>query len=175
MQGLARLGLPAAADCASGRSRSARGALVLLTAAAVLGAGALAARDPGAALDPDLVRVLRFMALIKGGFALAAFAGCFWRLARPAGPWRMPIYVVGPPLIAAGAIGLWSAQALPIAAAGLHLGLLALLAAALTDPRFLPDLARLGRGGTADRPIRFPETRSMRRALPRRTAPTRSP
>lgn len=31
------------------------------------------------------------------------------------------------------------------------------------------------RGGTADRPARFPGTRSMRRALPRRTAQTRSP
>ena len=146
MQGLAYLGLAAATGRASGRSRPARGALGLLTALAVLGAGAAAARAPGAAVDPDLVRVIRFMALMKGGFALAAFAGCFWRLARPAGPWRTPIYVAGPPLMAAGAIGLWSLQGLPIAAAGLHLGLLAVLAAALTDSEFLPDLARLGRG-----------------------------
>jgi hypothetical protein len=175
MQGLARLGPPAAADRASGGSRPTRGALGLLTAASILGAGALAARTPGGAVDPDLVRVIRFMALIKGGFALAAFAACFWRLARPAGPWRTPIYVAGPPLITAGAIGLWSLQSLPVAAAGLHLGLLAVLAAALTDPHFLPDLTGLGRGGTAGRPIRFPETRSMRRVLPRRTAPTHSP
>ena len=141
-----RVGRPAAADqildFASGR---ARGLLGLLTALAVLGAAAIAARGPGTAVDPDLVRVLRFMALMKGGFALAAFVGCFWRLARPAGPWRTPIYVVGPPLMAAGAIGLWSVQGLPLAA-GLHLGLLAVLAAALTDPAFLPDLSRLGRG-----------------------------
>lgn len=143
----ARIGRPAAAgqifDHASGR---ARGLLGLLTALAVLGAAAIAARGPGTVVDPDLVRVLRFMALMKGGFALAAFAGCFWRLARPAGPWRTPIYVVGPPLMVAGAIGLWSGQALPLAAACLHLGLLAVLAAALTDPAFLPDLSRLGRG-----------------------------
>ena len=145
MQGLARLGLPAAMDRASGRSRPARGVLCLLTAASILGAGIAAARPPGTAVDPDLVRVIRFMALMKGGFALAAFAGCVWRLARPAGPWRTPIYVVAPPLMAAGAIGLWSLQSLPIAAAGLHLGLLAVLAAALTDPDFFPDLARLGR------------------------------
>ncbi|MCJ2093041.1 hypothetical protein MKK67_11100 [Methylobacterium sp. J-072] len=147
MQGLAHLGLSAATDRKSGRSRSAaRGALCLLTALAVLGAGATSMRSPGTAVDPDLVRVIRFMALIKGGFALAAFAGCVWRLARPAAPWRTAIYVAGPPLMAAGAIGLWSVQGVPIAAAGLHLGLLAVLAAALTDPDFLPDLSRLGRG-----------------------------
>ena len=146
MQGLARIGLPAATDGASGGSRPARGALCLLTALAVLGAAAACARAPDTTVDPDLVRVLRFMALIKGGFALAALAGCFWRLARPAGPWRTPIYVAGPPLMAAGAIGLWSVQGLQLAASGLHLGLLAVLAAALTDRAFLPDLSRLGRG-----------------------------
>jgi hypothetical protein len=89
-----------------------------------------------------LVRVIRFMALVKGGFSLAAFVACFWRLARPAALWRTPVYVAGPPLMAAGAIGLWSLHDLGIAALGLDLGLLAMLAAALTDPDFLPDLSR---------------------------------
>ncbi|MDP4006456.1 hypothetical protein [Methylobacterium sp. NEAU K] len=119
--------------------------LSLLTAVAVLSVCVAVARAPTATVDPDLVRVIRFMALIKGGFALAALAGCFWRLARPAGPWRTPIYVVGPPLMAAGAIGMWSLHNLQFAAAGLHLGLFAVLAAALTDPDFLPGLSRLGR------------------------------
>ncbi|SFM80671.1 hypothetical protein [Methylobacterium pseudosasicola] len=146
MQGLAHLGLSAATDRVAGRLRPARGALCLLTALAVLGAGAASVRAPGTAIDPDLVRVIRFMALIKGGFALAAFAACLWRLARPAAPWRTAIYVAGPPLMAAGAIGLWSVQGVPFAATGLHLGMLAVLAAALTDPDFLPDPSRLGRG-----------------------------
>ena len=135
---------------APGRSRPVqrvpRAALCLLTAVAILGAGAASARSTGTLVDPDLARVIRFMALMKGGFALAAFAACLWRLARPAGPWRTPVYVVGPPLMAAGAIGLWSFQGLQVAAPALHLGLFAVLAAALTDPDFLPDLSRLGRG-----------------------------
>ncbi|MEG9527770.1 MAG: hypothetical protein MIL41_18725, partial [Hyphomicrobiales bacterium] len=92
---------------------------------------------------------IRFMALIKGGLALAAFAGCFWRLARPAAPWRMPVYVAGPPVMAAGAIGLWSLHDLGLAALGLHLGLFAVLAAALTDPAFLPDPSRRRSSGSA--------------------------
>lgn len=146
----AHLHVRAAIDRGSASWRSAhrvpRAALCLLTAAAILGAGAASARSTGSLVDPDLARVIRFMAVMKGGFALAAFAACLWRLARPAGPWRTPIYVVGPPLMAAGAIGLWSFQGLQVAAPALHLGLLAVLAAALTDRDFLPDLSRPGRG-----------------------------
>jgi hypothetical protein len=129
--------------------RSARPALAVMTACAVLVGCAAAVRGPTATVDPDLVRVIRFMALIKGGLALAAFAGCFWRLARPAALWRMPVYVAGPPVMAAGAIGLWSLHDLGLAALGLHLGLFAVLAAALTDPAFLPDLSRRRSSGSA--------------------------
>ena len=116
------------------RSGLARPLLVLLVVAASVGAGVAAIRAPSIAMDPDLARVIRAMALIKGGFALAAFAGCLWRLGRPARPWRTAVYVAGPPLMTAGAIGLFSLQGLFAAAVGLHLGLLAVLAAALTDP-----------------------------------------
>jgi hypothetical protein len=129
--------------------RSARPALAVMTACAVLVGCAAALRSPSATVDPDLVRVIRFMALIKGGFALAAFAACFWRLARPVAQWRMPVYVAGPPFMAAGAIGLWSLHDLGLAALGLHLGLFAVLAAALTDPAFLPDPSRRRSSGPA--------------------------
>lgn len=144
MQIRAITGMPAVSTRAARGPRTARALLALLTILALAGVWAAVARAPDTTIDPDLVRVIRFMALIKGGFALAALAGCAWRLARPAAPWRVPIYVAGPPLMAAGAIGLWSLHDPGIAALGLHLGLLAVLAAALTDPDFLPDRPRRG-------------------------------
>jgi len=128
-------------DRARARGRPARRALVGLTAVALLASAAIATA-PAAFVEPDLARVIRFMALIKGGFALAALAGCFWRLARPAGPVRTAIYVAAPPAMAAGALALGSLHSPALAAAGLHLGLLAVLAAALTDSEFLPDRPR---------------------------------
>ncbi|MCJ2098027.1 hypothetical protein [Methylobacterium sp. E-046] len=128
-------------DRARARGRPARRALVGLTAVALLASAAIATA-PAAFVEPDLARVIRFMALIKGGFALAALAGCFWRLARPAGTVRTAIYVAAPPAMAAGALALGSLHSPALAAAGLHLGLLAVLAAALTDSEFLPDRPR---------------------------------
>lgn len=130
---------------AAGPWRPARLALVLLTVAALLAVGATVVRAPAAPVDPDLARVIRFMAVLKGGFALAALAACVWRLARPAAPWRTAIYVAGPPAMAAGALALGTFHSPGFAAATLHLGLLAVLAAALTDPDFLPDRLRLRR------------------------------
>ena len=130
---------------AVGRMGPARLALVLLTATAVLGTAAMAVRVPATPVDPDLARVIRFMAAIKGGFALAALAAGFWRLARPAASWRTAVYVAGPPAMAGGAIALGTFHSPALAAAALHLGLLAAVAAALTDPDFLPDRLRLRR------------------------------
>lgn len=116
--------------------------LVLSVAAAlafVAGLALVSERRP-ADIDPDFVRVLRFMAAMKGGFALAAFAACYWRLARPAAPWRTALYVAAPPIMVAGAAGMWSLQHLGASALGLHLGFVAVLAAALTDRDFLPQL-----------------------------------
>ena len=126
----------------AGRPRGARLLLALLTVVALAGAGIAAVRAPSIPMDPDLARVIRAMGLIKGAFALAAFAGCLWRLARPARPWRTAIYVAGPPLMVAGAIGLFSLQGLGAAAIGLHLGLFAVIAAALTDPDFFDGVFR---------------------------------
>ena len=123
-------------------SRFPRPLLVLLTGLACAGAAFAAIRAAAVPMDPDLARVIRAMALIKGGFALAAFAGCLWRLARPAQGWRTAVYVAGPPLMAAGAIGLFSLQGLGLAAIGLHLGLFAVLAAGLTDPFFFEGVSR---------------------------------
>ena len=138
-----RAGLPLAAPAVPVRAAGgARTALVSLTLVALLAAGGLALRAPTPIADPDLARVLRFMAAMKGVFALAAFAGCYWRLARPAAPWRVAVYVGGPPAMAGGALALFAFHDVAPAAAGLHLGLFAVLAAALTDRDFLPDIVR---------------------------------
>ncbi|SEI10365.1 hypothetical protein SAMN02799636_05562 [Methylobacterium sp. 275MFSha3.1] len=136
--------IPAAAGPATRGAPRARLLLVALTTLALPLAFVAAAQVPAAPVDPDLVRVIRFMALLKGGFALVALAGCFWRLGRPAG-WRSAIYVAGPPLMVLGAAGLWSLRDPGLAALGLHLGLFAVLAAALTDREALPDRLRATR------------------------------
>lgn len=118
-----------------------RAFLVLGMVAAFAVAGTVngtAAQD----LDPDLVRLMRFMALLKGAFLVVALAGSFWRLARPAPIWRTVVYVGGPALMAAGTVALWRMQDAGIAAAALHVGMFALLAAALTDRDFIPALRR---------------------------------
>ncbi|GJD49134.1 hypothetical protein OPKNFCMD_1864 [Methylobacterium crusticola] len=111
--------------------------LLLGTALALAAGAAFAAGAPARAIDPDLARVIRWMAAIKGGFGALAFAAAWWRLARPARAWRAAAYVAGPPLMAFGAVLLWSMHGLGVGALGLHLGLLGLLAAALSDPDFI--------------------------------------
>jgi len=119
--------------------RRARLTLALLSGLALAVGLTLVARQDPATRDPDFLRLMRFMAAIKGGFALAALAACLWRLARPATSWRTVVYVAGPPLMGVGAFALWALRDPGLAALGLHLGLFAVLAAALTDPDFVPD------------------------------------
>ncbi len=139
--------VPASVDRAAPRARAVLAGATVLAAAA--GCAVLVAGD-GAAHDPDLLRLMRFMAAIKGGFAFAALAACLWRLARPAGSWRRLAYVAGPPLMIVGACGLWAMRDPGLAALALHGGLFAVLAAALTDPDFVPDsLLRRRRTGNS--------------------------
>ncbi len=120
-------------------TRPARTILVLATILALVIAGATALGPPAMVGDPDLARVLRFMAAMKGIFALAGLAACYWRLGRPATAWRVAIYVAGPPAMAGGALALFFYHDVALAAGSLHLGLFAVLAAMLTDRDFLPD------------------------------------
>ncbi|MGU3540443.1 hypothetical protein [Methylobacterium sp. A54F] len=149
-------GVPAGAVRARGPIRVGRPALVLGLVAAVAVAASLGTGPDG--VEADLARLLRFMALLKGLFAGAAFAAAWWRLARlarPARSWRGLVYAAAPGLMAGGAVALWRGAEAGAAALALHLGLFAFLAAALTDRDFIPDPRRLragravaaGRGG----------------------------
>lgn len=142
---LARVDLPTLDTSTTTRRRASvnvnRALLLLGTVTAFAVAGSLndaVAHD----LDPDLVRLMRFMALLKGAFLAVALAATFWRLARPASAWRTAVYVFGPAAMAAGTVALWRLQDAGMAAVTLHVGLFALVAAALTDRDFIPALRR---------------------------------
>ena len=107
----------------------------LFLACAVLVLAAYAAGRPEHFLadDADLGRLLRGMALIKGGLALAAFALVSWRFAHPL---SMPMaigYVAGVSLAAAAAMLVWQLTFIVGAAVAFHVGELTLLALAWCD------------------------------------------
>lgn len=120
------------------------------TLQACLGFGCVAAcflalglpAESAADLDPDFVRLMRFMAVMKGAFLAVALVGSAWRLSRPATAWRTAVYVGAPTAMAFGTVALWRLAAAGPAAAALHLGMVALLAAALTDKDFIPTRTR---------------------------------
>ncbi|AWN40060.1 hypothetical protein [Methylobacterium durans] len=119
--------------------------LAVLGLALAAPAAVFALGGDAAATEPDLARLIRFMALLKAGFALAALVVGLWRIARPAAPWREAVYLAAPALMLAGAAALWQMQAFGPASIVLHAGLFGFLAAALTDPDFFPSgLRRIG-------------------------------
>ncbi|WP_342153691.1 hypothetical protein [Methylorubrum sp. SB2] len=127
-------------------SRRRVGPRTLLLAAAFLAAGAvLATYDPTAksAVEADLARVLQFMAALKLAFAACALGLSWWRLARPAEGWRGIAYVAGPPLSLGGGLLMLSLAHPGLAAIGVHAGLAAVIAAALTDKDFFTGRRRL--------------------------------
>lgn len=143
MHGLAMHGPAIQAPVTAPRLRVGPRAL-LLVATALVSAAVLAAHDgtAKAAVEADLARVLRFMAALKLAFAVGALGLSWWRLARPAEGWRGTAYVAGPPLALGGALLMLSLAHPGLAAVGVHAGLLAVLAAALTDRTFLADRTR---------------------------------
>ena len=118
-----------------------RSALVLGTVA-VLAALALTT-SPLPAIDADLTRVLRGMALIKGAFAVVALGACFWRMARPLPAWRMATYMAGAWMMTGAALAVWQMRFLGVAAACLHVALISLIILAFTDKRFFASSRRL--------------------------------
>ena len=108
---------------------------LLLAGSALLLAAPLAFVEPAAgwADDPELFRLLRGMAVLKGILAALAFAAVWWRLGRTLGAHLTATYV-GSVCVMALATGLiWQLTALPAASALFHGATIALLVAAWRD------------------------------------------
>ncbi|MFY9290162.1 MAG: hypothetical protein WAP03_05640 [Methylorubrum rhodinum] len=134
-----------AIEVSSTASRLRVGPRTLLVAATVLASALVLAIDDGAAkasVEADLARVLQFMAALKLAFAACALGVSWWRLARPAEGWRGIAYVAGPPLSVGGGLLMLSLAHPGLAAIGVHAGLAAVIAAALTDKAFFADRQR---------------------------------
>ncbi len=85
--------------------------------------------------DPELARLLRGMALIKGGIVLAAVCALMWRFGRPAPQRLAAAYLAGTWLAAGASMLIWQLTLIPWAALAFHAGELTLLVAAWRDRR----------------------------------------
>jgi hypothetical protein len=109
----------------------ARGLLFLVIAAAAA-AGALGVASPASSLavahaGTELTRLLRFMAVLKAGIAVAAGAAVFWRLgAGVTLPW-FAAYAAACAAMAAGPGVIWAMVHVGLGAVLLHGGLLAVI------------------------------------------------
>jgi hypothetical protein len=83
-----------------------------------------------AAYDPDLARVLRFMAIVKAGIALSAMALLLWRFGRPVSIWGACACIAGTCLLVGASVLIWQLTSIPAAAGAFHVGLLVVLVAA---------------------------------------------
>lgn len=131
------------------RSTSTRGlpfALRTLLLAVCLASAAIALRigDPATALqaDPELARLLRGMALLKGLMVVAAIALLLWRFGHPIAPRVATGYLASTGLMAAAAAMIWQLTALLPAAAAFHAGLFVALIVAWRADGDLPVRAR---------------------------------
>ena len=82
----------------------------------------------------DLTRLLRFMAVIKGVFALAAVGAVLWRLGSDVSLGRFATYGACCAVMAAGPGLIWSMAHVGLGALLLHGGLVALLILLWCDP-----------------------------------------
>ena len=126
------------------RVPAARGALqpalhrsaLLLGCVAVLALVATLVPSAAAAFpDPDLARLLRGMALIKGGIALAAIGAVLWRFGWPIGRGCAAAYMLGCWVLAGASLLVWQLTLIPLAAIAFHGFELGLLFVAWRDHR----------------------------------------
>ncbi len=116
----------------------ARGLLLMVIAAAVA-ASAIAAAAPASSAaaahaGADLIRLLRFMAVLKAAIAVGAGAAVFWRLgAAVTLPWFCA-YAAACGAMAAGPGVIWAMVHVGLGAALLHGGLLAVILLLWRDP-----------------------------------------
>ncbi len=89
--------------------------------------------DHALATDPDLVRVLRFMAAVKGLMAAAAWWAADWRLRQPARARTAFAAVVACALMAVGPGLIWGMQHVLFGGLSTYAGLALLLAVGWAD------------------------------------------
>ena len=107
-------------------------ALAGLAGAVVTGRHEAAAA--ASAAGPDLVRLLRAMAVIKSVLALTAFGAVLWRLDAPAGAGRLAAYLASSAAMAAGPGLIWGMVHVAAGALLLHGGLAGAVVLLWTDP-----------------------------------------
>lgn len=119
------------------RFRTATLRVVLLAGGFLAALGAFALGNPAdlQAGDPELGRLLRAMALIKGTLVAGALSVLWWRFRWPVGIGLGAGYLVGAWLITGATIMIWQLTAIAAAAVAFHLGEITLLVLAWHDHR----------------------------------------
>ena len=102
---------------------------------AIVAVLAVARPDPDWLADAELARLMRFMAVVKFSFVLAAAGLLYWRFAREISQPLLFTYLAGTWMMAAACALIFQLAAIPLAAAVFHAGGFALLVAAYLDQR----------------------------------------
>ena len=109
-------------------------AILIAGVAGLLATDAATAARAAAQAGEGLTRLLRAMAMIKLGMAVAVAGAVLWRLSLPVGPARLAAYALACAAMAAGPGLIWD-MARPVAGAGLlHAGLIAAALLLWRDP-----------------------------------------
>lgn len=132
-----------------------RRAIALIAVAAAVAVALLASPPDATAVairqtDPELILLLRFMAVVKAALALAALGVSLWRLGHPASPVPALGYSFAPALMCAAPIVIWQMAHVAAGAALFQAGFAMLLLALYADRGQATELAkaaapRLGR------------------------------
>jgi hypothetical protein len=109
--------------------------LALLVGAVALAAAPILALEPAVhwSSDPELFRLLRGMAVLKGVMALAGLAVVAWRLRRTISSRMAGSYIAGAWALALASGLIWELQVIPLASTLFHSAVLALLVTAWRD------------------------------------------
>lgn len=118
---------------------------VTVVAGVVLGFLAIdqeAAKVAVSRADPDLVRLLRAMTLIKALLVVGAASGLTWRLVAPITGGRLTAYLAATAAMSVGLGPIWQMTHVLLGAMLLHSGLLLLIVMLWRDPAVAELLAR---------------------------------
>jgi ABC-type enterochelin transport system permease subunit len=106
-----------------------------------------------AEMEPELLRLLRTMVLIKAGMGLAVVGLIFWRLGRPVSAASASGYTLGAMLLAVSSVWLWSLSNLPLATVLFYSSLIGIFFVARADETLFSGVhTRLGRRARTSKP-----------------------